>query len=48
MAVQEQKQTTIVMKAYFQIRSLKLITTITQHLTLKSVEPDRVIQTVEG
>ena len=47
-ALLEQKQTTVVMRAYSQTKSPKLITEIIQPLTEREAEPDRATQTLDG
>ena len=43
-----QKQKTVVMRAYFQVKSLKLVTETIQPLTERETEPDRAMQTPDG
>ena len=43
-----QKQTTVATRAYLQMKSLKLITEITQPLTESETAPDRAEQTLDG
>ena len=43
-----QKQKTVAMRAYLQMKSPKLVTEIIQPLTERETEPDRVMQKSDG